>query len=162
MRPNKDEVGLLIAKAWSMRGTCARRKVGCLLVDADGRTLSSGYNGPARGCPNCLDTGGPMDRRCPGADLPSGTGLDQCEALHAEWNALMYCEDVRKVHTCYVTSSPCVTCVKMLLGTGCQRIVYDEEYAQHKAAFELWTMTRRPESWVSYSRDYTITWLDPR
>jgi dCMP deaminase len=65
---------------------------------------------------------------CPGAESPSGTNLDGCHAIHAEQNALLQCRDVWEIETCYITTSPCVTCVKLLLNTSCQRIVFNEEY----------------------------------
>lgn len=82
---------------------------------------------------------------CPGAFSESGTNLDGCEAIHAEQNALLQCKDVREIHTCYCTASPCVTCTKLLLNTGCMRIVFLEEYP-HPAAGELWTRAGR--EWI--------------
>lgn len=123
-RFSRDQVGLLIAWTWALRGTCVRRKVGCLLTDADGYPLGSGYNGPASGEPHCVD------EPCPGAELTSGTGLDKCIAIHAEQNALLRCSDIRQIDTCYVTASPCTFCVRLLLNTPCKRIVFAEEYPQ--------------------------------
>ena len=139
-RISRDGVGLLIARSWSLRATCVRRRVGCLLVDEGHRTLASGYNGPASGMPHCID------HPCGGAHLPSGTGLDACEAIHAEANALMYCADPRRISTCYVTASPCVACCKMLLGTGCHRIVFVDEYP-HPEARDLWLRSGR--EWIA-------------
>src|SRR3546814_1170368 len=82
---------------------------------------------------------------CSGAFSPSGTNLDGCEAIHAEQNALLQCKDVREIHTCYCTASPCVTCTKLLLNTGCMRVVFMEEYP-HPAARDLWTRAGR--EWV--------------
>ncbi len=126
-RPTRDETGLALARVWAARGTCARRKVGCVLFDADGYQLSAGYNGPASGEIHCVD------HPCPGIGLPSGTELRKCEAIHAEMNAIARCADVRRIHTCYVTSSPCEDCVKSLMGTGCRRIVFAEEYPHPEA-----------------------------
>jgi dCMP deaminase len=134
-RLERDELGLRLALLWAERGTCARRKVGCVLFDVDGYQLSSGYNGPAAGQPHCIDS------PCPGVDLPSGTGLSKCEAVHAEANALLRCGDPRRIHVCFVTASPCVDCVKLLLNTSCQRIVFVERYAHDAEAQALWTKT---------------------
>lgn len=131
-RISRDALGLLLARSWALRATCSRRRVGCVLVDVDGYVLSSGYNGPASGMVHCTKVA------CPGAGLPSGTGLDQCEALHAEWNALQRCPDVRAIVTAYVTASPCLTCTKMLMNTGCKRIVFAERYAHDAPAEKLW------------------------
>lgn len=79
---------------------------------------------------------------CPGANSPSGTNLDGCHAIHAEQNALLQCRDVYSIHTCYVTTAPCVTCCKLLLNTSCQHIVFLEEY-HGTAAKELWLSAGR-------------------
>lgn len=142
-RPTRDETGLELAAVWAKRGTCARRKVGCVLFDADGYELSTGYNGPASGEPHCID------EPCRGVAFAPGEGLDECEALHAEWGAIARCPDIRRIHTCYVTASPCVTCVKMLLGTGCRRIVFVDEYPQPRAR-SLWERAGR--EWTKFTR----------
>lgn len=134
-RMDRDQLGLLLAHAWSTRGTCARRRVGCVLMDADGRQLSAGYNGPSSGLPHCVD------EPCPGAAYASGVGLDDCVAVHAEQNAIAFCGDVRLIHTAYVTVSPCVSCVKLLLNTGCMRVVFAAPYAHDEAARRLWLST---------------------
>ena len=79
---------------------------------------------------------------CSGANLPSGQGLDACQAIHAEQNALLQCRDVYAIDTCYVTVSPCVTCVKLLLNTSCKRVVFSEAYA-HSEAREWWLKAGR-------------------
>lgn len=133
VRLSKDQWLLSLAEVTSHRATCARRRVGCVLADERGRVLATGYNGPPRGFPHCT-----MASPCAGAALPSGQGLELCEAVHAEQNALLQCSDVDEVHTCYVTTSPCVTCVKLLLNTGCVRVVFAEPYAHDEAARALW------------------------
>lgn len=134
-RIDRDQLGLLLASVWSLRGTCARRRVGCVLFDVDGHELGTGYNGPAAGEVHCSEA---QIYRCAGADLPSGEGLDQCAALHAESNSLLRCRDVSRIWTAYVTHSPCIHCVKLLMNTGCRRIVFRERYAHDAAASELW------------------------
>lgn len=139
-RPSREVVALRLAADWSLLGTCVRRRVGCVLFDADGFQLSSGYNGPAAGEPHCAD------HPCPGADCPSGTGLDECWAIHAEVNALIRCPDPRRIHTAYVTDSPCVHCVKALLNTACRRIVFARRYAHDTTSSALWLRAGR--DWV--------------
>lgn len=136
-RIHKDQLGLLLAAAWALRGTCARRRVGCVLWDRHGNELSTGYNGPARGLPHCADA------PCPAASAAPGTQLSACEAVHAEANALLRCRSPMSIHTCYITTSPCLDCVKLLQNTSCQRIVFAEPYAHDAPARERWL--RRPE-----------------
>ncbi len=138
MRLTRDEIGLQLASVWALRGTCVRRQVGCVLFNAYGYELGSGYNGPAAGEPHCRNFGGMTDRPCQGAIAASGTDLDKCESLHAEANSLLRCTDVTAIHVAYVTHSPCLHCVKLLMNTGCERIVFLEPYAHDAPARALW------------------------
>lgn len=147
-RPSKDAWLLSLALETSRRATCARRKVGCVLVDSKHRVLSTGYNGPPSCLPHCTD------QPCAGAKQAPGTGLELCEAVHAEQNALLQCRDVDAIHTCYTTATPCVHCVKLLLATGCQQVVALEEYP-HDAAFKLWVRGRPDGCKVDRERDYS-------
>ena len=135
-RIGKDEYFSQLALLVARRSTCARRSVGCVLVSHRGHILGTGYNGVPRGHTHCTDV------RCPGASLPSGTGLDVCEAIHAEQNALLQCKDVEQIDTAYVTAMPCMTCTKLLLNTSCRRIVYVEPYP-HDTAKQLWIKNGR-------------------
>jgi|SRR5579863_5271396 len=167
MRPSRDAWALGVAKLTAQRSTCLRRAVGCVLLDARGHVLATGYNGVAAGQPHCNEEvekfasfdGGTLlpgfvgfgtsehPYACPGAQAPSGTALDECYATHAEMNALLQCHDVWQVDTAYVTASPCVHCTKLLLNTSCRRIVFLEEYPA-PAAYKLWAGAGR--DWEHY------------
>lgn len=144
-RPDRFTVMMLKALVAAERSTCCRRKVGAVLLNSRGHILATGYNGVAAGQVHCIDA------PCPGAGLPSGTGLDACEALHAEQNALLQCKNVYEITTCIVTTSPCVTCTKLLLNTTCDNIVFLDEYPQ-PAAKELWTRAGR--QWTMLDKSY--------
>ena len=133
MRPSHDQFFMSIAREVATRGTCARRQVGVVLVDDHNFILSTGYNGPASGWPHCRD-----GVECPGARAPSGTNLDECVANHSEVSAILRCPDTSRIKTVYTTTSPCVSCTKMLLCTSALRVVFSELYSQ-AAAEELWT-----------------------
>jgi deoxycytidylate deaminase len=83
------------------------------------------------------DRGAVYPNACAGAGAASGVDLDACEAIHAEQNALVQCRDVGSVRACYVTVLPCVSCAKLLLSTGCRRVVYAEDYPQREAVERL-------------------------
>ena len=149
-RPTLDDWGLELAATISQRGTCDRRKVGCVLMNKRGHILATGYNGPASGAPHCYDPK-PNDEAslvCRGNLFTTGEGLHVCQAVHAEQNALMQCADVSQIYTCYVTVSPCVSCVKMLLNTGCQRIVFSEAYAHDNPASLWWIALKGRGTWL--------------
>jgi dCMP deaminase len=153
MRPTLDDWALELVKVTAKRGTCYRRQVGCVLLNDRGHVLSTGYNGVAMGLPHC-NQHNPLDHEelqflCKGAHAMSGTSLNDCQAIHAEQNALLQCRDVFSIATCYVSASPCITCTKLLLNTSCQRIVYLEPYS-HNEARQLWEKADR--AWVHMGR----------
>lgn len=136
-RPTKQYVFMQMAKILSQRATCARRDVGCILVDRHDHIVGSGYNGNAAGLQHCINI------NCAGAQCTSGVGLDICEAIHAEQNALMQCKDVEAIVSCYVTTLPCMHCMKMLLNTGCQNIFYKDVYSNYFKTINLWESAGR-------------------
>lgn len=83
-RISKDAYYLEIAKAVAMRSTCLRRQYGAVIVKND-RIISTGYNGSARGEPNCCDVG-ECWRESHG--IPHGEQYEKCVAVHAEDNAI--------------------------------------------------------------------------
>lgn len=130
LRPTSDEYFLQMAELVAHRATCIRRRVGCVLVDSNNHVLATGYNGTSRGAPHCTD------RPCVGATLPSGQGLHLCQAIHAEINALVQCRDIDAIHSVYCTASPCVSCMRVIVGTGVTRIVFRELYP-HPESIDL-------------------------
>ena len=124
-RPHWDEYFSAIATVVASRSTCGRRAVGAVLVDKNKRIIGTGYNGVARGLEHCTRIA------CPGALHKSGEGLDECEAIHAEANALVNCTDHMAIETIYCTSAPCIGCTKLLMNTTCNRIVFIEDYPKN-------------------------------
>jgi dCMP deaminase len=132
----KDATFMKMALNLMALSTCRRRKVGCILVDEKYRIIGSGVNGVPSGWDHCTD------RPCPGAELASGTGLEVCQAIHAESNAVLQCVRPDTVWTAYCTTSPCMHCVKLLSNTGCTRIMFSELYVD-KEPGRLWAMHGR-------------------
>lgn len=165
MRLSREQWLMGVAKLTAQRTTCLRRAVGAVLVDVKGRVLATGYNGVARGMPHCNEvvtivdaTDGPKalngdwgsalgglahPHACPAATAASGTQLDGCKAIHAEQNALLQCANVDAIEACFVTCSPCLTCVKLLLNTPCFYIYFAEPYAHDAPSRELWESVGR-------------------
>ena len=141
-RQPADFYFLRMALLVSERGTCVRRKVGCILVNKKNHVLATGYNGNPSGFIHCLDN------PCKGANSKSGKDLDKCEAIHAEQNALLQCKDVYDIDTVYCTVSPCIHCVKLLLNTSAKKIVFGEKYI-HKEAERLWILGGRDWSYIN-------------
>jgi dCMP deaminase len=123
-RPDWDTYFLMITSAVSARGECARRRVGAIIVDDQQHIVDDpGYNGAAKGMPNCFD--GACPRRDSG--LPSydkgNQNFDNCIAIHAEANALLKAGRRANGCTMYVSADPCYGCVKLALGASIRRIV---------------------------------------
>lgn len=137
-RPTADAFFLATARRLATRTTCLRRGVGCVLVDARGHQLATGFNGVPSGLPHCNE-GHP----CPGAGAPSGTDLDRCLSVHAEVNALAQCADVWRIDTVYLTVSPCFACLKALISTNARRLLFLEPYPGHAYALDQWVRSGR-------------------
>jgi dCMP deaminase len=137
MRKSKLQYFIDLAKLVSSRASCSRRQVGCVLVDEHDHVLSTGYNGPPKGIPNCTD------KPCAGAHLPSGQGLDVCQAVHAEMNAVIQCKDVHAITKAYVTTAPCLHCLKVLANTSCQEILFVDDYPGSERSKDMWEMIGR-------------------
>ena len=131
MRPSNDEYFINIAVAVAARATCGRRQVGAVLVNQHHNIISTAYNSVPTGLPHC-----PSQQDCGGANEPSGT-TNKCIAKHAEEIALIKCPNVYDIHTCYVTTAPCISCVRRLLDTSCKRIVFKANYPGDEAQ-RLW------------------------
>jgi dCMP deaminase len=126
---DKDGYFLQIANTVATRATCPRRKVGCVLVDSKQHIVATGYNGVPSGFTHCTDI------PCEGAECPSGTGLDLCEAIHAEVNAFLQLRSDDEL-TAYVTIMPCFPCAKMMANSNIKRLVAAEEYV-HNQSIEM-------------------------
>lgn len=128
-RPDWDEYFMGFARHASTRSTCMRegRQFGAVLV-RDRRVITTGYNGAPRGIDHCEDEG-----RCLRDELniPSGTRLDECMAVHAEQNAIIqaaYHGISTKGTTMYATGRPCSICAKAIINAGIVRVVFEDEY----------------------------------
>ena len=131
----KHNVFMDIAKCLAKLSTCQRRAVGCVLVNDYNRIIGTGYNGVATSHQHCRD-----GMTCPGAFAESGEQMDKCYAIHAETNAITQTFG-RPIHVAYVTTFPCVHCIKHLLTTQCQLIVYSDNYSN--GGYDLWQQSNR-------------------
>ena len=123
-RPEWDQTFLEIAKIWSLRSTCSRRKVGAVVVK-DKQVIGQGYNGVATGRTHCVDGGCPRGKLSrddcpPGADY----NLFPCYAIHAEHNAILQAGIAACAGaTIYVTDKPCQQCTNLIEHAKIGRVV---------------------------------------
>lgn len=120
-----------ITRVVATRSTCLRRQVGALLV-RDKRILSSGYNGSPRGLEHCLEVGCLREE----LGIPSGQRQELCRGLHAEQNAIVHAA-YHGINiagsTLYVTHQPCITCAKMIINAGIEKVIYSGEYPDQRS-----------------------------
>ncbi|MHA1167981.1 MAG: deoxycytidylate deaminase [Candidatus Hodarchaeales archaeon] len=134
-RPSWDENFSQIAKIVAKRSTCLRRNIGSALVK-DRQILATGYNGAPRGMPHCLDIGCLRDE----LNIPSGTRLEVCRAVHGEINAIIQCAShgvVTKGSTLSVTAHPCKICAGIIINAGITRVVICGEYSDKEGVEKL-------------------------
>ena len=129
-RESKNQYFLKIAQLVATRSTCIRRSVGCVIINKYGHIKATGYNGVPKNYEHCLDT------PCGGQNEKSSKNLNLCMATHAEQNALLQCQDIMDIETMYCTTSPCITCAKLISNTSCNKVVYSNEYID-KSGIEM-------------------------
>jgi dCMP deaminase len=124
-RISKDHYFMNIAIEVARRSTCTRRQIGALIVSDVGEIKSTGYNGNPRGLPHCHEIGCIRDK----LNIPSGTRLETCTAVHAEQNALIQAGTNARGSTLYSTIVPCPICARMILNAQVSRVVYIDDYS---------------------------------
>ena len=129
-RISKDEYYLSIADDVLKRSTCLRRNYGVVIVKND-EIIATGYNGAARGEPNCCDTG-TCARQTLG--VPSGERYELCVAIHAEDNAITSagrsrCQGAtlyivgREADDTYASPQPCMMCRRKIINAGITKVI---------------------------------------
>lgn len=126
-RPTWDEYFLEQARLASTRSSCSRASVGAVIA-IDNSCIATGYNGGVAGLDSCCEVGHYLED-------------DHCiRTVHAEMNAILQC--ARQGHstlngTIYVTHYPCLNCMKAIAQSGIKRIVYANDYRNHKLSEEI-------------------------
>lgn len=129
-RPSWDQYFMTITRQVAERSTCLRAKVGAVIV-RDRSILATGYNGAPAGLPHCLDVGCLIYE----SRTPDGEIEQNCyRTIHAEINAITQAarngSAIRDADI-YVTHTPCIHCLKVLINTGISRVYYGKPYKLH-------------------------------
>jgi dCMP deaminase len=131
-----DRYFLKICRVVAERSTCTRARVGAVIV-RNRMILTTGYNGSPAGHPHCTDVG------CLVVTSTNSDGQveENCiRTIHAEINAIAQAAkngvsiDGADI---YITHSPCMNCLKVLLNTGVHRICFEKPYKLERVAWLL-------------------------
>lgn len=135
LRPTWDKYFIKMAALVAERSTCLRHHIGAIIVK-NKRVLTTGYNGSAKGMPNCNEVGCLKDEK----QLASGVGHEICRAIHAEQNAIIQA-GLHGINidgsTMYSTHTPCGVCAKIIVNSGIKRVVSYHDYIDADARIFL-------------------------
>lgn len=139
MTPQKDLKYLISCERLApLFSTCGKRQYYSFILSAEGRVVGTGYNGGPAGVPHCNEGGCPRFQE----NSPPGSDYDNCIAIHAEENALLWSDPaLRRGGTLYVNGIPCHGCAKKIANSGVARLVYIEDdsyvkWSESKALLE--------------------------
>lgn len=129
-RQSWDAYFMTITRQVAGRSTCTRAKVGAVIV-RERNILTTGYNGAPAGMPHCTEVGCLIYK----STTPTGEPEDNCyRTIHAEINAIAQAAkngtNIRGANI-YVTHTPCIHCLKVLINTGIKTIYYEKPYKIH-------------------------------
>lgn len=123
-----------LSRVMSLRSTCSRLSVGCVIV-RDKRMIAGGYNGSIHGDVHCIDVGcNVVDGHC-------------LRTIHAEQNAILQCARfgiATEGADLYVTHLPCLQCTKSIIQAGIKQVYYEQVYRPDAYASELFHQAHIP------------------
>lgn len=120
----KDIFYMKVVLAIAERSTCIRpkRKFGCV-IEKDDNIISMGFNAQYKNSPLCSEVGCLREAE----NIPSGTKIERCRAIHAEWWALTNLATSGGVSTrnatIYLNAEPCEICAKLIAQTEIETMV---------------------------------------
>lgn len=123
-RQDWDSYFMSLARQVASRSSCLRRKVGAVAVNPYHRIIGTGYNGPPAGMEHCTKDTCIRTKN----NIPSGTQLDLCKAIHAEANIVLQLGQQLHDATIYVTCQPCTSCIKLLMGANILKLIWENPY----------------------------------
>ncbi len=122
-----DRYFMQICRVVAQRSTCTRAGVGAVIVK-DRTILATGYNGSPAGLPHCTEVGCLVYT----STTPNGEVEENCfRTIHAEINAIAQAAKhgvAIRDSSIYITHSPCIHCLKVLINTGIRRVCYERPY----------------------------------
>ncbi len=135
-RRDKINYYLDIAQTVAKRGTCMRRKFGCIIVQND-EIISTGYAGAPRGRQNCNEMGSCVREKL---KIPRGQRYELCRSVHAEANAIISASRKDMIGaTLYMAcihpdtgeilpdTNSCSMCKRMIINAGIEKVIVRDD-----------------------------------
>jgi len=118
------ELALNVAKECAKRSEDLHKKVGCCIMNKEGRILSTGYNG-----------------LLPKVDMDRKFWLDRDfrrrYIIHAEINALSRIKREEEPYIMATTLLPCSGCALNIASYGIKKVFYIEDYNNDKGSYDI-------------------------
>ena len=118
-----DELALNIAIECAKRSEDLHMKVGCCILNKEGRVLSTGYNGLLQNID--MDKSFWLDR-----------ALRRKYIIHAEVNALSRIKREEEAYVLATTLLPCSSCALNIASYGIKKVIYKADYDLDKGCFD--------------------------
>jgi dCMP deaminase len=119
-----EEMALNIAYECAKRSEDKHRKVGCCILNKEGRILSTGYNGL-------------LPKVNKNDDFWNNRDFRRSFVIHAEINALSRISRDDDPYLLATTLLPCRSCALNIIAYGIKKIVYKENYEFDEKAKEI-------------------------
>lgn len=119
-----DELAINIAIECAKRSEDLHMKVGCCILNKEGRVLSTGYNGLLQNID--MDKNFWLDR-----------ALRRKYIIHAEVNALSRIKREEEAYVLATTLLPCSSCALNIASYGIKKVIYKVDYNFDKGCFDI-------------------------
>lgn len=124
MRISFEDMAIEIAKISSLRSEDQHKKVGCSIINQEGRLLSIGYNG-LQAKQNINDS------------FWNDREQRRAYVIHAETNALSCITRYDKPYLLASTLLPCSCCAMNIASYGIKKVIYLEDYDRDQKSIDI-------------------------
>jgi dCMP deaminase len=124
MRISFDEMAVKFAIAASERSEDPYKKVGCAVLNKEGRVLSIGYNGLTSKKDTCPQFWEDREHR-------------RNFVIHAETNALACISRYDKPYLIATSLLPCSSCAINIVSHSIKKVIYLEDYKRDEKAIDI-------------------------
>ncbi len=118
-----NEYFINICHSVKLRSKDPKKQVGSILVSNTNKIISSGYNGLRAGTNDNINW--------------NNRELVHKLIIHAEMNVLLHSESKFENAILYSTLSPCKECIKLIVCSNINKIIYDSKYKDYNIVKDI-------------------------